>query len=199
MKRIFATALLLTFVLMPLSAAHADINTRLHGESIAPYALTADETALLSAFGLAGNAHVLAFDAPAAANSLYLNVYSLEAGEWRVDAGGSIVGVEGEPLDGLFTMLIKPDGSMELRIVNKGTSSFTSAPLAHIDEHIASSVGFLQEQRSIELEEEIPVAMTVYDRDTAMSMFNLDDYHTPERFEGMDAVRFVTLMFSSDP
>ena len=202
MKRIAVITLLIVLMLLPTVSAHADINTRLNGEGIAPYALTADETELLSAFGLTGNAHALAYNAPDEARSVSINVYTMvENGKWSLGGGGILYGDVGESLNGLITIVIKQDALMELRMINNSMSSFTSAPIEQFDKVIASSVEFLEDHQAIELEKEIPVAMMVYDMNyedgAAMGTFMLDDYYNPERFEGMDAVRVVTLMFSA--
>ena len=91
---------------------------------------------------------------------------------------------------------------MEFRIIYNGTAIFTSAPIEHFENVKAFSEEFLEDHRIIELEKEIPVAMMVYDTNyddgSAVGIFMLDDYDHPEKFEGVDAVRVVTLMFSAN-
>ena len=58
-------------------------------------------------------------------------------------------------------------------------------------------MGFLEEFREMELDEEAPVAVMAYDSGTRMRSFSTEDYFEPSKFEGIDLVQAVTLEFTS--
>ena len=202
MNRIAFATLIFIMMLLPTYSAHADIGTRLSSEGIAPFPFTAEEIEILSAFGIDSNAHALAFNAPAGTHAIHIYVYKNEKqAEWLLYESGSIVDFSDEPLDGLFTMIVNQDSSIELRLSSISGMSFTSAPIENYGMVKASSEEFLQDYHTIELEKEIPVAMMVYDRNyddgAPVGEYSLDDYYNPERFDVVDTVRVVTLMFSA--
>ena len=100
---------------------------------------------------------------------------------------------------GTFSMILRDDYSIDFRICeNAGASYSSSFKAPQIDfTQTASLTGFLLESENIELDREIPVALMVYDEGYSLKSFALQDYFSPEKFEGMDLVRVVTLKFSS--
>lgn len=63
---------------------------------------------------------------------------------------------------------------------------------------MASAIGFLQEFQKIEINQEIPVALMVYDSGPRLESYSLNDYFEPSKFDGMDFVQVVTLNFTDN-
>ena len=63
-------------------------------------------------------------------------------------------------------------------------------------EPLGSTKGYLAEFRPIELNEEIPLAIMVYDSGTSMRSYTPQDYYDTSAFEDMDLAQAVTVRFS---
>lgn len=169
-------------------------------EGIQPYNLSENERYLLQSFGMEGNSQIISFNAPKEAISLEVKVYKLgDNKKWHVIGGGGIsIGKEREPvnqLSGTFTLQLKENHAIDFNINSSGRASFKTDEIIHDTETMASAKGFLQEYQEVEIDKEIPVALMVYDSGTVMKNYSLEDYFEPAKFEGMDLVQVVTLMF----
>lgn len=127
--------------------------------------------------------------------------YVLENGAWVSTGQGTIFWEEQEEenTQGVFSLLVREDRSFVLSLHGMGTSTFQSDPVTPPEEPLAYTQGWLEEEREIQLGEEIPVAFFVADSGTSMPSFTVEDYFTPESFQGMDTVQAVTLTFSQQP
>ena len=172
-------------------------------EGIGPCDLSEQEVELLEAFGIRDTSQILTFKAPKGAITVSTNVYQLtDDGAWEVIGDGQIsIGKEREPVDfleGSFVMQLRKDYGIDFRINCAGQASYETEGTVMKQEPLASTRGFLQEFKTIELNTEIPVAVMVYDSGTSMQSCGPDDYYEPEKFEGMDLVQAVTLEFSDE-
>lgn len=197
------TAFMVTLFTIPgLSACSLpESSGKLSEAVVAPYELSDKEKDLLEAFGMADNSHIISFRAPKETTVLYANVYRLgDDSSWERIGGTDITGLvdleDVKELAGTVTMQLREDYKIDMNISCAGRVSFTSDPVALQQEVVGSMKGFLQEPCSIELNEEIPVAVMVYDSGNHMSSYSVQDYFEPSKFEGMDLVQAVTLKFS---
>lgn len=172
-------------------------------EGIQPYNLSENERYLLQSFGMEGNSQIISFNAPKEAISLEVKVYRLgDDKRWDVIGGGGIsIGKEREPVNqliGTFTLQLKENHAIDFNINSSGRASFKTDEIILDTETMASAKGFLQEYQEIQIDKEIPVALIVYDSGTVMGSYSLEDYFDPAKFEGMDLVQVVTLMFTGE-
>ena len=100
-------------------------------------------------------------------------------------------------LEGTFALELGKDYTVSFRINSQGTASYETEPIFLEKEIVGSAVGFLEEFREMELDEEAPVAVMAYDSGTRMRSFSTEDYFEPSKFEGIDLVQAVTLEFTS--
>lgn len=176
-------------------------STELTKEGVSQYELSENEKKLLQAFGMADTSQILSFKAPKEAITLNANVYKLgDDGIWEMTGNGSIyIGDKRdtiEQLSGLFTMQLKDNYVVDFNINCGGRASFTSDEILPDKETMISSTTFMQEFQKIELNEEIPVAIMVYDSGSSIQGFSPIDYFEPSKFKDMDLVQAVTLEFS---
>lgn len=169
-------------------------------EGIQPYNLSENERYLLQSFGMEGNSQIISFNAPKEAISLEVKVYKLgDNNKWETIGGGGIsIGKEREPvnqLSGTFTLQLKENHAIDFNINSSGRASYKTDEITIDKEIMVSAIRFLQEHQKIEMDKEIPVAIMVYDSGTVMKTYSLEDYFEPAKFEGMDLVQVVTLMF----
>lgn len=172
-------------------------------EGIQPYNLSENERYLLQSFGMEENSLIISFNAPKEAISLEVKVYRLgDDKKWDVIGGGGIsIDKEREPvnqLSGTFTLQLKENHAIGFNINTSGRASFKTDEIILDTETMAFAKGFLQEYQEIQIDKEIPVAFMVYDSGTVMRSYSLEDYFDPAKFEGMDLVQVVTLMFTGE-
>lgn len=169
-------------------------------EGIKPYELSESEKYILQSFGMEGNSQIISFHAPKEAITLSVNVYTLESGRnWSNIGGGAIsIGTDREHIEqltGTFTMQLKENYAINFNINANGRASYKTDEIILDSKTMVSTKGFLQEFQKIEINKEIPVAFMVYDSGTSMRSYSLQDYFDPSRFDGMDLVQVVTLIF----
>lgn len=170
-------------------------------EGIAPYELSASEKYILESFRMEDNSQIISFHAPRDAITLAVNVYRLEGdANWsNIGGGGISIGTDREPIDqliGTFTMQLRENYAIDFVINCGGIGSYRTKEILLDTEPIGSFKRFLGEFQTIEINQEIPIALMVYDSGTTMNSYALEDYFTPSKFEGMDLVQVVTLTFS---
>ena len=177
------------------SEAASQTATALNGAGIAPCSLSQGEKDVLEAFGMFGRSKLIAFCGPEGASGLTVHVYRLGMdGTWEETGGGSIglgqggvsQGQSGEAgaagnvsegaLEGTFALELGKDYTVSFRINSQGTASYETEPIFLEKEIVGSAVGFLEEFREMELDEEAPVAVMAYDSGTRMRSFSTEDY-----------------------
>ncbi|MDD4729283.1 MAG: hypothetical protein PHN55_11110 [Dysgonamonadaceae bacterium] len=202
MKRLFSLFLICAIAMALVACSNeTDTPKLLTIEGIAPYELSESENYILQSFGMEGTSQIISFNAPKEAISLNVNVYRLEAGEkWENIGGGAIsISADRKPNDqltGTFTMQLKENFAIDFNINASGRASYKTDEIALDTETMASTKGFLQEFKKIEINREIPIALMVYDSGSSMRSYSLQDYFDPSKFDGMDLVQVVTLTFT---
>ena len=202
MKR-FISSILLFILMVALTScsSKADLPKVLSKEGISPYELSESEKYILQSFNMEDTSQIISFNAPKEAIALNVNVYRLEdSGTWSsIGSGGISIGTDRKPIDqltGTFTMQLKENYIIDFVINASGKASYKTDEISLDSETMASMKEFLQEFQDIKINTEIPVALMVYDSDTSMKNYSLQDYFEPSKFEGMDLVQVVTLEFS---
>lgn len=202
MKRIFSMILIFTIAMSLVSCSNkAGSPKLLTKEGVAPYELSESEKYILQSFGMENNSQIISFHAPKEAVTLNVNIYRLEDDKnWSSIGGGAIsIGTDREPvkqLTGIFTMQLKDNFAIDFNINASGRASYKTDEIVLDTESMASTKGFLQEFQKIEINKEIPIALMVYDSGTSMRSYSLQDYFEPSKFDGMDLVQVVTLIFT---
>ncbi|HIT65474.1 MAG TPA: hypothetical protein IAC37_13725 [Candidatus Ventrimonas merdavium] len=85
---------------------------------------------------------------------------------------------------------------MDFHISCAGQGSFSTEEITLEETPLGSTKSYLEEFLSIGLNQEIPVAVMVYDSGTEMKSYTPQDYFEPSVFQGMDLVQVVTVLFS---
>ena len=140
---------------------------------------------------------------PSDSAALQVNVYYLTNGAWQRYGGGTVsLGLESgqdNQLQGMVSVLRQDEYALAIRINNGGsTATYNTDPLNSNMEGSTSAWTVLDSSKDIVLDQEIPVALYVYDDSYSMSGYTVDDYFTPEVFADMDLVQAVTLTFSAE-
>lgn len=170
-------------------------------EGINPYKLSQSEEYILQTFGMEDNSQIISFHAPKEAITLRVNVYRLEDNKkWsNIGGGATSIGKYREPVEqltGTFTMQLRENHAINFNINVSGRASYLTDEITLDKEIMASIKEFLQEFQEIEINEEIPIALMVYDGGTDMRTYSLQDYFEPSKFDGMDLVQVITLIFT---
>ncbi len=206
MKKFWIIAALVAFVtLLPAcsSSVKQPDTIKASKEVVQPYKFSAEETRLLTSFGMESKAHVFAFKAPASAKALHVNIYRLNKdGAWESSDGGEVLLSENDPpawkLEGNVALLANDDYSFTYRINTMGCASYTSDPIDANTKFLQKADATLVQEKAIELGKEIPVFLSVCDHGTSMESFSVDDYFSPEKFKHMDLVQAVTMRFTGE-
>ena len=198
MKKSLKILLMMLLTTIVLTACAND--GQLNQVGIAPYQLTDQNKDLLQVLGIADNVAVFNFKAPDEAIDLELNVYHLSAdGTWQNDLAGRIsIGEEREPVDqlaGTLAVLLKENRSFDININCGGGMVYRVDPLDSAQEYMASAKMFLSDAQAIEINQEIPIALLLYDNNTEIRSYSLSDYFAPSIFEGVDSVQVITVNF----
>ena len=199
MKKSLKILLMMLLATIILTACAND--GQLNQVGIAPYQLTEQNKDLLQVLGIADNVAVLNFKAPDEAITLELNDYNLsEDGSWQNDLAGRIsIGQEREPVDqlaGTLAVLLKENRSFDININCGGGAVYRVDPLDAAQEYMASARMFLSDTQAIDINQEIPIALLLYDNSTQIRSYSLSDYFTPSVFGGVDSVQFITVKFT---
>jgi len=166
-------------------------------EGIAPYELSKSDIYLLQSLGLDLNTNIISFKAPQNTKSLKVNVYLLkDNGTWDATGGGQVSLGQEAGLEGTFAIMLKDNFAINFCINTKGRSLYKTDKLDVDYEVVASSKVFLSEFQKIELNKEIPVAIMIYDSGNSMGSYSTEDFFSPSKFEEMDLVQAVTLIFA---
>ena len=200
MKKIIVSLVVL-LALLGFSACSATEQSE--AAAVTPYEFTSQEEKVLQMFGIDSSAALVNFDAPSDSAALQVNVYYLTNGAWQRYGGGTVsLGMENEQvnqLQGMVSVLRQDEYALAIRINNGGsTATYNTDPLNSNMEGSTSAWTVLDSSKDIVLDQEIPVALYVYDDSYSMSGYTVDDYFTPEVFADMDLVQAVTLTFSAE-
>lgn len=93
-------------------------------------------------------------------------------------------------------MKAEDDHAIDLHINCAALYSFRTDPIVLGNEFLSGSTLFLREFTEIELNEEIPVALLMYDSGTTINAYSLQSYFEPTVFKGIDLVQAVTVRFA---
>lgn len=205
MKKVWIiAALAASMILLPACSGSAKQPDAIKAdkEVIQPYQFSAEETRLLTSFGVESKAHVFAFKAPASAKALQVNIYRLNKdGAWEGGDGGKVLLSENDPpawkLEGNVALLANDDHSFSYRINTIGSASYTSDPVNADTKFLQKADAALAQEKDIEFGKEIPVFLSVCDGGTSMESFSVEDYFSPGKLKQMDLVQAVTIRFTS--
>ena len=145
--------------------------------------------------------HAVHPSSPEGTLGLTATSYVLKNGNWVDNGGGSIswdTSDSQELKEAVVSLVYREDRTFDISIHAQGTSSFRSNPLTYQGEWMSSSQSFLSEEREIQPDEEIPVALFVADSGSSMRSFDVDSYFFPENLQEYDLVQAVTLTFSKE-
>lgn len=168
---------------------------------IAPFEFTTRENQLFQAFGVENDFALFLFKAPTEAKTLRIQTHTLkEDGSWDTQEVTNVFpGKEfaDKPFEGSIAMRFEDDESFKLI-----TSSFgrfiCTVPGTSLDlKDTGWCRQFLSAFQVIELNKEIPIAMSVYSKGNFYSR-DLSDFFTPEKISVGDNVyvRVLTISFS---
>lgn len=201
MKKHLACFLCAPLLLAGCAAERGETHGALPKAGVAPYELSEDQQLLLASLGMADTARLISFSAPKEAVTVEVNAYRLApSGTWETAGNGAMsIGTEREPSSpfaGTVALILGENYSIDFHINCMGQGSFSSEEIALDEEPVGSTQGYLEEFQEIGLNQEIPVAVLVYDSGTSMRSYTPEDYFEPSVFEGMDLVQAVTVSFS---
>lgn len=168
-------------------------------DTVSPYPLTKDQKELLGYLNLENTAMLFTYHCPEEALEVTATSYVLENGAWSKTGEGTISwdAEDGNPREGVFTLVYGEDRSFDMSLSAQGTSSFTSKPVDDPGNLTAYSHAWLSQEQDIQLGEELPVAVFVADSGNQMASFETEDFFSPETLKDMDLVQAVTLNFTS--
>lgn len=169
-------------------------------EGLFPYQLTESDKELVKNIGLINKTKIIEYRGPEQAISLNVHVYTLdENGQWIKTGGSGIsLGLEKEAeeiLKGNLSMVVNQEHSLDCFINDAGQARFDAGKVL-IEDVQMSSYKFLDSDSDIELNQETPVAILLYDRESALYTFALEDYYEPSKFADYDLVRAITMEFT---
>lgn len=198
MKRKLLKAAALLLALIVISAGCQEAAKK---GTVSPYSLSDEQTELLNYLNLNNTSMLYTLRPPEGTLGLTATSYVLENGNWVDNGGGSIswdTSDSQELKEAVVSLVYREDRTFDISIHAQGTSSFRSNPLTYQEEWMSSSQSFLSEEREIQLDEEIPVALFVADSGSSMRSFDVDSYFFPENLQEYDVVQAVTLTFSKE-
>lgn len=172
-------------------------------EGIGPYEYNESELALLETMNYKNKVGMVSFKAPKSAKNMEIKVYLLnDMGEWEEDNSGKIMMNDMEtPIEnfqGNVCLICNENHSIEYHINTTGCGGcfYKTEEIISEEQEVLFSRVFLSEQKDIELNQEIPIAVMLYDSGTSFRTFTTDDYFNPEKFKGKDIVQAVVLKFT---
>ncbi|WMI81980.1 hypothetical protein [Anaerotignum sp. MB30-C6] len=181
------------------------INTKIEIDksqwNVSPYELTDQEINLLQSLGLMNNYGLFSFRGPEGTKSMRFNLYQLDENNcWENKLTGGVLGEVQEdgrytPPKGNFSVVRQNDYSLSFYINSTGIASFEAPPPEASPLNMASFIKFLPHEEAVNLNQEVPVALIVYDKDSFSFDYTLADYFTPENIKNKDIVLAVTLTF----
>lgn len=172
-------------------------------EEIEPYEYTESEITLLESMNFKEKVGIASFKAPKSAKNMEIKVFLLnDKGKWEEDVSGKIMMNDmdnpTEIFQGTVCLILNENHSIEYHINTTGWGScfYKTEEIISDEQEVIYARDFLSERKDIELNQEIPIAIMVYDSGTSIRAFTTDDYFTPEKFKGMDIVQAVVVNFT---
>jgi hypothetical protein len=168
-------------------------------EGIQPYKFTASDNVLLQSLNLQDKANIIEFKAPKSARNLEVSTYNLDKNNKWEEKSSVYVSIDNSDnirSEGTFSMLFNEDHSIDLNINTNGNASYKTDKIELDKKIILSSRIILSQYKEIKLNQQIPVAILVYDSSNTIETYSTDDYFKPQRFEGLDLVQAVVLCFT---
>jgi len=196
MKKYTFSLLLILLLFLSACSAKEDAALSMQKEGIAPFEFSEREDFLLSAFSMKQDVALFICKAPKDCKSVELYINTLnDKGTWDTDMVGAVYRTldEDPPFEGTIAMVIGEDQSIELTAL--GFSTHIPAP----DRGFTPMVQYrsqLPSFQEITLNEELPLILTVKDGGGSMESYTVEDFVTPEKFNGMDFVQMITVKFS---
>lgn len=176
---------------------------------VRPYNLSDENMDLLKVLNLEEKANILSFKAPRTTKNIKANICILEEGRtWKVIDRLSMkiedkhFYYNDDVLKGTFSMIISDVNTKEMNI-NIGPSilslmrdrgEYRMYSDMYKGNFVSSSI-FLEDFKKIELNKEIPVAIMVKNIGGEISSYNINSFFDTAKFEDMDYVEAVTLIF----
>ena len=205
MKKLFAVIAVLSLAFSLVSCKDvSESKFAMKEEGIAPYQLSEEGKYILESFNMQRNSKLISFNAPKEAITMNINLYRLKDGKWEKssDGGGISIGSEREPVDriqGTLALTVNQDDHSIDYVINCGGtfSSYFSAAQTETETSV-SAFCFLEELKTIELNKEIPVLISVYDSGSSMPAFSVDRFDDPSRLEDKDLVQALTVTFTEN-
>ncbi len=204
MKKI-TILLLISFCMICLVGCSNASNSPGQNYSVEPYQLNEREQSLLNYMGLGSSAYLFTYNAPYEAITMEVRVYQLTAdGIWQEYAGGAIGFGEDreiepiETLSGVLSIIQRENHAFDMIINSAGQARYTIPPINTEFEQMMYIYTVLSSPQQIELNQEIPLAIFVYDDGTSINSFAEQAYFTPEEFAGRDLVQAITIIFKDE-
>lgn len=175
-------------------------------EGIAPYTFSQTQNEIFRCLNLSDHISLLKFKAPKETRSMNMYVHTLrEDGTWDTRPSGVDTFLDEDQsedqLQGVLALMLEDDMSISVndRCSAEMFATCQPIPAPVLDfESVNGAAGFLPSFQSIELEQEIPISLLILNSDGPMPNSALvDDYFTPEKFDGMDFVQVLTITFSA--
>ena len=167
-----------------------------------PLTLSEEAAALLQGADLEELAQLLALRAPEGATGLEATVYRLGNDlTWRKAGGGEVIGGSPEDVSGVFAMEIGPDQALSFRLhLGSAAASWGSEadPAALVGEAPVPMEILLPAFQTMELDQEVPVALLLWGGESDLGNPTLEGYSQPALLEGAEQAQAVTLTFTSD-
>ncbi len=182
-------------------------------EGIQPYKFNEREMALLNKYGMnEATAPIFSFRAPAEAKGMEIRFYRWEDGSWQTLRRGFTASVNeamgAERLEGAITVLMTIDHKFEYRLYQEFGRDYQAIG-SNVDfskfmdfEQVARGFRMLEEHQPIVLEQEMPLAIWVYNDEGLISVLPLTmDAKQPEyaeKFNKLEESFMMTVLFTEE-
>lgn len=164
---------------------------------IKPYELPESEARIMKHLGMDQKFRIMSFRPPREANTINLTLYKL-TGEntWEILNNIQVEKIEKLSV-GEFSILQKDKSSIQLSLITNNDVIHTAPSGGVEDEFTIWRTSYLEEFKSIGLDEELPVAIMVYNDKNEMKTYQLEDFFESERLADYTLVQAVTITFSN--
>lgn len=167
---------------------------------IGPSSLSAREQALLFSFGMEDSAKLLSFTAPKETVSISVKIHRFRDGEEEIVNGGGITfDKDAENLQsvaGTIAIQLQEDDVINYFINVAGRYGFQTEENVVDFEHLVSAKMFLHDFQKLNINEEIPIALFLYDDSTELGVYSLEDFRQPGKFADIRFAQVMTVTFS---
>ena len=171
--------------------------------NIQPTRLTQEEKQIVELVDGSSNCHIFDFQADKSLQSIRINTYQLEDGQWQPFSGGGSYAFEEK---GGRLSLTTEKIPLGMRCALQGSSGFSSSKYAsdlseEAFEEMGIAIAYLSNPAEIRYEEEIPLAVQIFTTQDTIHSYDVSFFHTPEEYAkyGYEYVYAVTVLFSQKP